>query len=228
MDVVIEGGGFRVTWENGSVEQFTWGARSDGTLSLYSNGTIVNNTKAREIRDALITCPVSASLSSAIFGVGNYHIQGRATSQIGDVLSQETWTRLVFDDSEAIPGSVLSIDKDTGIFSLSHGEWVINASVMVHDTAVSIAEIAVDVYDETNGEEVDRSFAVGTKLNLANGPAQIATTTFIDLTAACDETNDYSIRVRSNLATTVLGVHTSSVPAGSTNSAGQLMVARVG
>ncbi len=233
--IASEGSGLRVTWSDGSVDQFVW-SFINNRLTLTLDGQLCPPSTVQDIIAQIKKCNQGTALWSHLFGVSADHLSASADGQIGDALTANTWTRLIFDNTqiesqnppETNGGGGISVDESTGIITLPLGtEWKIDATVLAHDTSTTLGFLGIQLYNETDEEEVPYSFTAGTSIALANNPRSLQTSTILDIGDSLVPV-EISVRVRSSLATSILGLNAATVPTGSQNYAGVVQATRIG
>jgi len=229
IDIVVEGGGLRVAWNDGNTDQFSFNFVNN-RFRLLRNGNPCPNAAIAELIDSIDYCGAGTTLYAHLFGTSSDHISSSAIGQIGTLLSANTWTTIIWDLVRLESHNGLDLDKTTGIISLPFGEWDIDARAIFHDnTGAATSELMIQIYDVDDLSEINTSFVADTVASKSNGPKSIQTSTQIDLTNLLSEQiKRYMIRTRTNASTTVFGVHPSSLPTGSINNAGLLRITRVG
>ena len=226
-DMVIEGGGLRVSYDDRSFKQFTW-QFINNRLSLTVDGTPCSTTAVKDIIDNIDFCPPGTALYAHLFGTSGDHLSANSVGQVGTSLTQDEWTAVSWDNVLLESHDGLSVSGSE--ISLSYGEWDLTTAVALHDTSgASATVLGVQFYDVDNGIEVPFSFVATSLSAKSNAPKSIATSTQIDLTdLEIGSVRKFSVRVRSEKSSSVLGYHASFLPAGSTNNAGILRVTRIG
>jgi len=223
--IVVEGGGIRITWDTGKTNQFVW-KLIDGQLTLTLDNNQISTELSEEIIDLLTPENVSISLWSHLFGTSNGHVLASADLQVGDTITEDTWTRLIWNNIQLRSHiSELTIDTTTGIISLPAGEWNVDASMLWYDSSASVTSTMMHFYDEDLGSEIDFSFIADSSRAAADAPKYSTTNTIIELSSGSKRV---SVRVQSDASTSIFGSHPSNIPVGSRNYAGLLKITRLG
>jgi hypothetical protein len=227
-DIVVEGGGIRVSYDDNSIDQFTI-EFNNGTITLFRNGVQAPFSAIRNIIDTIGYNSSLTSLYAHLFGVSADHIMASATGQIGSALTADTWSTIIWDQVELESHNGVAINSN-GIISLPFGEWDIDARAEVYDNSGATASVvALHVLDVDRNSEVQFSFASSSIVAKLHGPKSISTATQLDLTDLSEgEVRRIAVQVRSDKSTTVHGIHADFLPSGSENHAGLLRISRIG
>lgn len=225
--VVQEGNGIRLTWSDNTISQYIWTQTGQNfALRDSKTGGEISGSLVTEIIDSLSFGLHSQSLHSHLFGLAGDHLSAAAVTQIGDGITQDTWTRVIYDDIQVEShSSGLSVNTTSGVLSFSGGEWNISGHVQIHKTSSAAINFMIQLWDETLSQEVPRTFRVRSTSAKTNAPASIRVAALLDLNST---PKDVSIRVRVDASDAVFGTLPGDIPAGSTNSVGLLNITRVG
>lgn len=228
VDVVLEGSGIRISWSDNSTDQYVWN-QADNKFALRNTktGAELSVTDANEIIGSLDFGFNSETLWSHFFGLAGDHLSAAAEVQIGDAVVQDTWTRVIYDQTRVEAKSDgLSIDSDTGIIIFLGGEWKLSGTVQIHKTTASSINLMIQLWNEITETEELNSFRIRSTAARSNAPASIRMEAILDTgTIALSRC---SVRMRVDAANAVFGTLPGDIPAGSLNSAGLLNITRLG
>jgi hypothetical protein len=224
--VVVEGAGIRVTWSDDTIDQYIWTqAGQNFALRNAKTGGQPSQALVSEIIDNLTTCINSQSLYSHLFGVSGDHLNAAAVTQIGNSLTQNAWTRVIYDDAGIESHSnAVSINDTTGVITFLGGEWLISGHVQIHKTSSAAINLMIQLWNENDSQEVARTFRTRSTSAKINAPASMRLQTLYDANGG----GNISIRVRVDSTDAVFGTLPGDIPTGSSNSAGLLTILRTG
>jgi hypothetical protein len=228
-DIVAEGNGIRVTYDDNTVDQFAI-KFDNGALTIFRNGVQAPFSVVKNIFDTIQYNSALTSLYSHLFGTAADHLVASAVGQINTPLAINTWETLIWDRVQLETHNGLGLNTTTGIISFPFGEWDIDARAQIYDSSgASASTVSIHAFNVDTGKEIPFSFVTSSIVAKLNGPKSINTSTQLDLTDLIeDQVRRVAIQVRSNNSTTVFGVHSSFLPAGSSNHAGLLRISRIG
>jgi hypothetical protein len=228
-DIIVEGNGIRVTYDDNTIDQFTINF-NNGLLTILQNGVQTPYSVINNIIDTVQYDPALSSLYSHMFGPAADHLMASAAGQIDDALTADTWETIIWDQIELETHNGLAVNINTGIISLPFGEWNIDTRIQMYDNSGAAAStIAIHILNADTNQEIPYSFATSSVVAKLHGPKSINTATQLDLTGLDrGQVRRIAVQARSNRNTTLLGVHSDFLPAGSQNHAGLLRVSRIG
>lgn len=224
--MVVEGSGIRISWSDNTIDQYIWYYNGSGlALRDSRSGSDVSAETVSNILSSFTGGFASQSLWSHLFGVSGEHISASAQSQIDDVLPQNTWVRLIYDEAQIDSHSGGITMLSNGIIQLNCGEWIISGNCQIHKTGGSSVNIMIQLWDEDNLIEIPRTFYIKSTDAKNNSPELLYMHTAFDTEGIL---RNISVRIRSDSSDTHIGAAAASIPVGSTNSAGLLVVHRIG
>jgi hypothetical protein len=232
--IILSGQGLLVTFDDNVKVQLVW-KLINGMLTLTADGSACPAELAAEIINGVEKCNRGTSLWSHLFGSSSDHLSASSLSQIGDALTPNTWTTLLFDNSIAesqhhvngnIPG--LRVEDDGNII-IPPGEFYIDASLLAHRSGAGGADgiiASIQALNTLTNVEIPFSFHQGTTPALNTAPISLRTSFFLDVNGESEF--HFKIRIRSDTNRCELGADPGRVPAGSTNHAGFINIFRTG
>lgn len=153
----------------------------------------------------------------------------QATDQVDEQLTDLTWIRIKFQETQSIINNDLSIDED-GIISIPPGYWAINAKVCTrHSGSDFVTLLATHIYNEDLNQEVLYTYNLYSYIASGNLPM----TSLIN-NIVLNQSNDVmriSIRILVNSTSEDADIrfgYPSDVVIEGTNHAGTINISRVG